>query len=109
MYWSVSNRARRTSIVGWTVSLEDAHGGQHACRLSDVAEDGLFVAPTAAQHGLAPGQRVQVLIRSGAVQLHVGGEVRWVGTSSTEEVDGFGVKLDDMPNRVASVLGRIAG
>ena len=104
----MSQRARRESNNGWTVSLKDKSGRQHTCSLHDVAEDGLFVAPTTTQHGLQPGQRVEVIIRSGAVQLHVGGEVRWVGPGSTIEADGFGVKVDDMPNHVATVLCRIA-
>ena len=92
-------------MIGWTVRLEDENGNLHTCDLCDVTGDGVFVSPTNDHHGFRPGQRVRVLIQTGDVKLHVGGEVRWVGSSDTHEVNGFGVKLDSIPNSVASALG----
>jgi Tfp pilus assembly protein PilZ len=97
--------SNRESMIGWTVSLEDASGTLHTCDLCDVTSDGLFISPQSGAHGFDAGQRVRILIRTGGVQLHVGGEVRWVGPSDTHEVEGFGVKLDNIPNPVASALG----
>lgn len=92
-------------MVGWTVCLEDEGGTLHTCDLRDVAMDGVFVSPKGGGHGFKPGQRVRLLIQTGGVKLHVGGEVRWVGASDTHEVEGFGVKLDSIPNPVVSALG----
>ena len=93
----MARRSKRESMVGWIVSVEDENGITHTCDLCDVAADGLFVSPQSSSHGFNPGQRVRVLIRTGGVQLHVGGEVRWVGASETHEATGFGVKLDNIP------------
>ncbi len=92
-------------MIGWKVCLEDASGHLHTVDLCDVTGDGLFIAPENGAHGFKAGQRVRVLIQAGEVKLHVGGEVRWVGTSKTHEVEGFGVKVDQLPNPVASALG----
>ncbi|MCP4445697.1 MAG: PilZ domain-containing protein [Myxococcales bacterium] len=96
---------QREATIGWTVCLEDENGALHTCELRDVSDDGVFVLPLPNNNGFEPGQRVRILIQAGDVKLHVGGEVRWVGASDAHEVDGFGVKLDDMPNPVASALG----
>ena len=92
-------------MIGWTVCLEDDNGTLHTCDLCDVTGDGVFVSPKGGAHGFKSGQRVRLLIQTGGVKLHVGGEVRWVGASDTHEVEGFGVKLDHIPNTVASALG----
>lgn len=95
-------------MIGWKVCLEDAVGNLHTVDLCDVTGDGLFIAPKEeAASGFKPGQRVRILIQAGSVKLHVGGEVRWVGMSKTHEVEGFGVKVDQLPNPVASALGLV--
>ena len=101
----MARREKRESMIGWTVCLEDENGTLHTCDLCDVTGDGVFISPKRGAHGFQTGQRVSVWIQTGRVKLHVGGEVRWVGSSDTHEVEGFGVKLDNMPNPVASALG----
>ena len=101
-------RNKRESMMGWTVCLEDDGGILHTCELGDVTGDGVFISPRDCTHGFKPGQRVRMLIQAGGVKLHLGGEVRWVGASDTHEAEGFGVKLDHIPNPTATALGQDA-